>query len=160
MGKSRLISSGDNAAGLKRIRLEEVQSQTALIKDQCHHYVFQASLSEEGRLQKRGYAAVGYMCKVEKYEPLARYSEGHLILKEDAWAFSYNNEKEEHSFGVEKLESDVFVLGALVSIMSRNGSVRLYRVVSVEPAHIAILNKLPARTKWSHSESASLSKKI
>lgn len=125
---------------LKRIRLERVESRTAPISDRRHYYVFQASLSDDGQLEKRGYSAVCHMCKVNKFERGSGHMEGRLILSGDGWAFACTCRDQQHPIDVEKLDSDIFVPGRFISIMSRDGNTHLFRVVSVDPVHFEILH--------------------
>jgi hypothetical protein len=118
---------------LKRIRLELARSPEFPEGSDRHGYEFFAPLRRDGHIDAESWAKLRPKCTVRRFWEGEDDSEGHLVHAGSRWAFHYDRSREpapdEPGF---RFESHVFNLGEYVSITERDGSLKTFKVASIE----------------------------
>jgi hypothetical protein len=122
---------------LTKIRLELARTSGSPTGSPSYGYEFVAPLDDEGRLDAEAWPEAGQLCTMRHFAPGAEDVHGELIYRgHGEWAFSYklgdSDDEVIHRLAEHRLNE-----GEYVSVTEHGGVSRPFRVVSIEPLHIA-----------------------
>jgi hypothetical protein len=122
---------------LRRIRLELGRLAGSPGGNPNYGYEFVAPLDAEGRLDAEAWPEVEQLCTMRHFAPRVDDVHGELIYRgHGEWAFSYIPGDSDDEV-IYRLDKHRLCEGEYVSITERDGVTRPFKVVSVEPLHIA-----------------------
>lgn len=119
---------------LKMIRLELARTKEFPQGSPDRGYEFVAPLTEDGHLDRDGWAAHRDACTVHRFWPGEDDERGRLVHRGSAWYFHYDGMEAGEDEPIFKFDRQTFNPGDYVSVTEHDEVQRPFRVVSVRPA--------------------------
>jgi hypothetical protein len=129
----------DEAAHLKRIRLNLARSREFPNGSEHHGYEFTAPLDHEGHIDAAAWQKVRDRCQVRRYWAGEQDEIGKLVHKPGGaeharWVFDYDDSSEEDDEAGYRFAAHAFRVGEYVSIRDEDGDMHTFQVLSVQNA--------------------------